>query len=102
MTLDERVAELVAKAPPLTEQERARLRQLLSLSPSQREPARSSSDVLLPGQGAAARATATTPTALPSTDIVQNSYCGSVSHNRGDHADVRPQPNQPTAPGTAA
>jgi hypothetical protein len=33
MTIDERVAELVAKAPPLTEQERARLRQLLSLSP---------------------------------------------------------------------
>jgi hypothetical protein len=29
MTIDERVAELVAKAPPLTDEERARLQQLL-------------------------------------------------------------------------
>jgi hypothetical protein len=87
MTIDERVAQLVAKAPPLTQEERTRLRQLLVLVPCHADTStHSGSNTGPPGRQAGA--TVTEPTVIPMTARRRAS-------DNDDHTSASPGPSMP-------
>lgn len=89
MTIDERVAELVAKAPPLTDEERARLQQLLALVSSHATPSTRSGSRTRPS-GRRARTTATESTVTPMAQRRADDHDGHRSGHPGPATPVGP------------
>jgi hypothetical protein len=89
MTIDERVAQLVAKAPPFTQEERTRLQELLVLVPCHADTStRSGSNSPLRGR---ARATETVPMVTPMTARRR------TSDNSSRHSSASPQLSMPAS-----